>query len=151
MADLDHRFVEPPYLRIADRRPAPTGPETIVWHLRISQPNVAPVPWPVLHSIEHFLLYELRNATSAISLAAPMGCGTGLYITASGLDDFDQMAGLVADALTAITRASEVPYATDIHCGRAENHSLLGAQRVATWLLSRQPTWNDPGSSALEV
>lgn len=151
MPDLDHRSVEPPYLRIADRRSAPTGGAIVLWHLRISQPNVASISWPALHSIEHFLIYELRSAENAISLAAPMGCGTGLYIVANGLDDFQPMAALVADALTAITLASEIPYATEIHCGHAENHSLVGAQRVAAWLLSRRADWANAGANAVEI
>jgi S-ribosylhomocysteine lyase len=151
MPDLDHRFMVPPFLRISDRRKTPGGGEMILWDLRVSQPNIAHVPPRVLHSVEHFLLDYLKARSDAVICAAPMGCGTGFYIAAYGVADFDTMAALVEDTLTAITTATAVPHANEIRCGRADHHSLAGAQRVAALLLNRRNDWADAGPDAHPV
>ena len=62
-----------PHLRLTDRRTASSGDTGELWHLRVSQPNVAHVPPDAMHSVEHFLLDNMRAASPAVMLAAPMG------------------------------------------------------------------------------
>lgn len=150
MADLDHRFVTPPYLRITERKKTRSDHEVYLWQLRISQPNVAQVSMPVVHSFEHFLGDTLCATREDIVNIAPMGCQTGFYI-ASLIEDFNEMAELLAGVLESIGGATEVPLADTVHCGWAENHSLAGVQELAAWLLRRRPEWADFGAAAREL
>ncbi|NKQ55019.1 S-ribosylhomocysteine lyase [Amycolatopsis sp. K13G38] len=144
MADLDHRFVVPPYLRITERKKTSSGDEVYLWQLRLSQPNVAQVSMPVVHSFEHFLGDTLRATREDVINIAPMGCQTGFYIAAM-IDDYEQMAELIAGVLASIGAATSVPLADPVHCGWAENHSLIGVQELAAWLLRQRSEWADPG------
>ncbi|OKJ78787.1 hypothetical protein AMK30_04750 [Streptomyces sp. CB02460] len=130
----------PPSIRETHRASAPDG-TVIVWDLRIGQPNVTRLPGPVLHSIEHALIAYLRRGSPAVIHAAPMGCGTGLYVVTTGALTFEQVAQFVADALEALLRATAVPMADVQQCGAAEYHTLSGAQEVARWLLLRRTEW----------
>ncbi|SFE43453.1 S-ribosylhomocysteine lyase /quorum-sensing autoinducer 2 (AI-2) synthesis protein LuxS [Actinacidiphila alni] len=137
--DLDHRRMTPPFIRESHR--ARSGEtDVIVWDLRIGQPNVSRVPAPVMHSMEHALIAYLRRDGPAVIHAAPMGCGTGLYLVTFVLD-FEEIARLVASALESLLRATEVPMADTAQCGAAEHHTLSGAQEVARWLLRHRAEW----------
>src|SRR5712664_4286160 len=87
MADLDHTTVQAPYLRLNDTHPTPNGDVVALWDFRITQPNQARVDPHVMHSTEHALICALRQFHPRAFLAAPMGCGTGLYITAINITD----------------------------------------------------------------
>jgi S-ribosylhomocysteine lyase len=150
MPDLDHRHVQPPYLRLTERRTGPNGDVAAMWHLRVAQPNVAQLPAAVAHSVEHFL-FELLSRTETIVSVGVMGCRTGFYITAIGVEDYETMADLVAGILTDVAAADAVPHADHVHCGAAENHTLVGAKRVAAWLLNNRDQWADAGPNAQEV
>lgn len=143
MADLDHRIMTPPSLRIAHRRQTPSGDNVYVWDFRIAQPNVSHIAMPIIHSLEHFCGDYLRRKSDAVINVAPMGCQTGFYIVASGIATFEQMSGLLADALASIADADAVPLANSMECGWAENHSLIGVQELADWLLRRRSEWPD--------
>lgn len=149
MADLDHRSVGPPYLLMTDIRKTARG-EIFVWHLRIGQPNVAQIATPVMHSIEHFLGDYMVAANSEVITVAPMGCQTGLYVVTT-IDAFDELSGLLAFVLEQVLTATAVPHADPVQCGWAENHSLVGAQEVARFLLNRKSEWADPGPEAREL
>ncbi|HJQ46560.1 MAG TPA: S-ribosylhomocysteine lyase [Amycolatopsis sp.] len=149
MADLDHRSVTPPYLRLTDIRKTSRG-DIFVWHLRIGQPNVAQIATSVMHSVEHFLGDYMVAANADVIAVAPMGCQTGFYI-ATAIDEFDELSALVASVLEDVLAAMAVPHADPIQCGWAENHSLAGAQEVARYLLNRRDAWADPRAEAREV
>jgi S-ribosylhomocysteine lyase len=140
MTDIDHRTMHPPFLRISFRSANDAG--VVVWDLRIAQPNVSHIPMPVVHSLEHFLGQDLRARSDAVAVVAPMGCQTGFYIVTIGIDSADVMHDLVASSLTKIVEAKVVPLANERECGWAENHSLIGVQRLALWLLSRRNSWS---------
>src|SRR5690242_682497 len=105
MADIDHRFMTPPSLRIAEQRAGSAGDQVFVWDLRIAQPNVSNVAMPVVHSLEHFLGSYLKGATGSVATVAPMGCQTGFYIVTVNIGTFDEMASLLEQALTAVAGA----------------------------------------------
>ena len=141
MSDIDHRAMTPPSLRITQQASGPAGDQISTWDLRLAQPNVSHVGMPVVHSIEHFLGTYLRQMADFVILAAPMGCQTGFYVVTVGMNDFDTLERLIASALEAVLEATEVPLANVKQCGWAENHTLVGAQRLAQWLLDRRSTW----------
>jgi len=149
MADLDHRTVTPPYLRLTNTRNTSVG-KVYVWHLRIAQPNVAQIATPVMHSVEHFLGDYMVAATQDVITVAPMGCQTGLYIVTS-LSRFEDLAGILVTTLEQVLAAAAVPHADPIQCGCAANHSLTGAHEVARYLLERVAQWKDPGQEAREL
>ena len=150
MADLDHRYMEPPFLRIVSKWRTQGAETLFVWDLRVGQPNVSQVTMPIVHSLEHFLGSYLRGATDKVVNVAPMGCQTGFYIVAIGIESFEEMSGLLADALASVGEATRVPLADSMQCGWAENHSLRGAQEIAAWLLVRREAWCDAGPKARE-
>jgi len=145
MADIDHRLMVPPFLRVMEQRRSTSGGETFLWDLRVAQPNVSSIAMPTVHSLEHFLSSELRSKSPKVLAVAPMGCQTGFYIVAIDIGDYDEMSRLLATALEAVLVASEVPLANDVQCGWAQNHSLVGAQRVAAWLLDHRGQWRNAG------
>lgn len=149
MSDLDHRSVEPPYLRLTDRRKTSRG-DIFVWHLRIGQPNVAQISTSVVHSVEHFLGDFMVAANSDVITVAPMGCQTGFYVVTT-IDEFDELSELLATVLEQTLTAAAVPHADPVQCGWAKNHSLDGAQEVARFLLSRRAAWASPGRDAREL
>lgn len=149
MADLDHRHVRPPYLRPVSETPLATETSVFVWDLRVGQPNVSFLDMRAVHSVEHFLGVLLRNANQdRVISVAPMGCQTGFYIVTT-IGAFAELADLLVNALEQIGDADSVPLAYEKSCGWAENHSLVGAQRVASWLLSHRDEWSDPGTTRL--
>ncbi|TNC22276.1 S-ribosylhomocysteine lyase [Amycolatopsis alkalitolerans] len=142
--------MSPPYLRLTDRRKTSANGDIYVWHLRIAQPNVSSITDQVMHSMEHFLGDYMCAAEPDVITVAPMGCRTGFYI-ASTIEKFDDMSKLLADVLGSMLRATDVPHANVVQCGWAANHSLEGAQNIASWLLDRRADWADPGPDALEL
>jgi S-ribosylhomocysteine lyase len=155
MADLDHRYVTPPYLRITSHGGGTGGDAVYLWDLRIAQPNATSVPTPSIHSLEHFLNRYFRESTTytgdeRVFLAAPMGCQTGFYIVSIGIADYVEMSGMLAEALESVAEATAVPLANPVQCGWAEHHSLSGAKELAAWLLRRRPEWHDAGRAVRE-
>lgn len=148
MPDINHHFMTPPSLRIQQSYGTPAGDEVYVWDLRVAQPNVSHVAMPVVHSLEHFLATYMRQASEKVLAVAPMGCQTGFYIVVMGIGNFDEISSVLAGALERVDGASEVPVADSVHCGWAENHSLVGAQEVARWLLRRRSDWPSAASGA---
>jgi S-ribosylhomocysteine lyase len=141
--DIDHRVMTPPSLRVTRHVSGPAGDQISVWDLRLAQPNVSHVGMSAIHSFEHFLGTYLRQLADYVVLAAPMGCQTGFYIVTVGMDDFDTLKQLLSTALETVLSATEVPLANVEECGWAENHSLVGAQRLAQWLYNRRHTWQE--------
>lgn len=155
MPDLDHRLMNPPFLREVDEYQV--SGYVGIWDLRLSVPNFSFVPPATTHSLEHFLNDQLtgkstatvlgdtespRTAAPAVLLVAPMGCATGLKIVTT-VPDFDTNARLVQAALASVMTADSVPLANNVQCGRAELHSLQAAQDAARYLLKRYPDWQD--------
>jgi S-ribosylhomocysteine lyase len=151
MAEFDHTTVQAPYLNLTETYPTPSGDVVALWHLRITQPNQSRVDARAMHSIEHALIYALRLFDPRAFLAAPMGCATGLYITAINVTDYDTMEASIAESLTWLGEQKAVPWADEVHCGMYRDHDLGGAQEVADALLARRDEWRDPGPNAREI
>ena len=143
MADIDHRTMTPPSLRVVKSRDLDAGDTLRIWDFRIAQPNVSHVSMPVVHSIEHFLGSYFAEHEPRVVAVAPMGCQTGFYIVTLNVGTLPEISRLIVVALSAIETAVEVPLANVTDCGWAENHSLPGAQALASWLLSRSDTWHE--------
>lgn len=137
MSDLDHRRHRPPFVNLMQALPAA---EISIWELRIGQANVSAISQDTLHTLEHLLQTYLEPPGL---FAAPMGCGTGLYVLATTSDPV-QFCNVMRAALKEMTLVTDVPNANPSQCGAYRFHDLPGAQLIGRWLLTRSADWLDP-------
>jgi S-ribosylhomocysteine lyase len=128
---IDHRKVVAPYIRVADAQLGPEGGVAVLYDLRLSQPNTAALPTDALHTLEHCFLWILPNLVPGFLSVGPMGCQTGLYLTTAYPHERRFMTEAIITALNRILELDKVPYQTDVLCGMANNHDLLGAKSIA--------------------
>ena len=139
--NLDHRTVAAPYIRLADRKVLPQGDVISKFDVRFTQPNVAHLEMPTIHSLEHLFAEKSRNHSGQVVDFSPMGCQTGFYLILQGDHEFADVANLVATALTDILDATEVPAANEVQCGWGANHTLEGAKSAARDFLAKRDEW----------
>ncbi|MEN9740320.1 MAG: hypothetical protein RLZ72_586 [Actinomycetota bacterium] len=139
--NLDHRNVAAPYIRLADRKVLPAGDVISKFDVRFTQPNIAHLEMPTIHSLEHLFAEKSRNHSSQVIDFSPMGCQTGFYLILQGDHSFDGVAALVETTLTDILDATEVPAANEVQCGWGANHTLTGAQDAAREFLDKRAEW----------
>ncbi|OFS38161.1 S-ribosylhomocysteine lyase [Corynebacterium sp. HMSC069E04] len=138
--ELDHRLVDAPYIRVADRTDLGGGVEIIKYDLRFCQPNKEHLGTEALHSVEHMMANFMRNYTDKLIGFAPMGCRTGFYAITNGMEQ-DELLRAVEGALNDILNATEVPAANEVQCGWGAHHSLEGAQEAARNFLAAKDEW----------
>ena len=138
--ELDHRLVDAPYIRVADRTDLGGGVEIIKYDLRFCQPNKAHLGTEAIHSVEHMMANFMRNYTDKLVGFAPMGCRTGFYAITNGMEQ-EELLRAVEGALNDILTATEVPAATEVQCGWGAHHSLEGAQEAARNFLAAKDEW----------
>ncbi len=142
--NLDHRKVKAPYVRVADRKLLPGGDELVKYDVRFTQPNIAHLDMPTVHSIEHLTAELMRNHTDALIDFSPMGCQTGFYALTLGIQP-EEFKELLALTFTDLLRATEVPAANEVQCGWGANHSLEGAQQAVEAFLDQRECWDEVG------
>ena len=140
--NLDHRTVASPYVRLADTKTLPAGDVIEKYDVRFTQPNVAHLEMPTVHSLEHLFAEKSRNHSDRVIDFSPMGCQTGFYLILQGQWDYDEVLTLVADTLEDVLVADEVPAANEIQCGWGANHTLAGAQDAARTFLAARDSWS---------
>jgi S-ribosylhomocysteine lyase len=140
--NLDHRTVEAPYVRLADRKVLPHGDVLVKYDVRFAQPNAGHLDMKTVHSLEHLFAEKSRNHSTDVIDFSPMGCQTGFYLILSGEPAYDDVLALIERTLTDITAATEVPAANEVQCGWGANHSLEGAQSAAREFLAKREEWS---------
>lgn len=140
--NLDHRTVAAPYVRLADTKTLPAGDVIEKYDVRFTQPNVAHLEMPTVHSLEHLFAEKSRNHSDRVIDFSPMGCQTGFYLILQGQWDYDEVLTLVADTLEDVLVADEVPAANEVQCGWGANHTLAGAQDAARTFLAARDSWS---------
>ena len=140
--NLDHTKVAAPYIRLADRKVLPHGDVITKYDIRFKQPNQDHLEMPAVHSVEHLFAEKSRNHSDKVLDFSPMGCQTGFYLMLSGDHALEDVSDLVADTLTDILDADEVPAANEVQCGWGANHTLTGAQDVAREFLAKRDEWD---------
>ena len=138
--ELDHRLVDAPYIRVADRTDLGGGVEIIKYDLRFCQPNKEHLGTEAIHSVEHMMANFMRNYTNKLIGFAPMGCRTGFYAITNGMEQ-DELLRAVEGSLNDILNATEVPAANEVQCGWGAHHSLEGAQEAARDFLAAKDEW----------
>ncbi|CAM4051000.1 S-ribosylhomocysteine lyase [Helcobacillus massiliensis] len=139
--NLDHRKVEAPYIRIADRKDLGSGVRLTKFDLRFTQPNREHLESEVVHSLEHMMAEHSRNHSDVVIDISPMGCRTGFYLLVSGDMEAQDAADLVEATLNDLVAADEVPAANEIQCGWGAHHDLDGAKREASRFLEQREDW----------
>ncbi|MEZ7897245.1 MAG: S-ribosylhomocysteine lyase [Flaviflexus sp.] len=139
--NLDHRKVDAPYIRVADVKTLPKGDVLTKYDIRFCQPNEEHLDMKTVHSIEHTFAELSRNHSDSVVDFSPMGCQTGFYLIMIGEPAEDEIRNLVADTLTDLVTADEVPAANVVQCGWGENHSLEGAKLAAQAMLDKRDEW----------
>ncbi|MET4001826.1 S-ribosylhomocysteine lyase [Arthrobacter sp. UYCu511] len=140
--NLDHRTVAAPYVRVADRKELAHGDVITKYDVRFTQPNVAHLEMPAIHSLEHLFAEHSRNHSFAVLDFSPMGCQTGYYLILQGEPDLPAVMELIEATLSNVVAATEVPAANEIQCGWGANHSLEGAQAAAREFLAKRDQWS---------
>lgn len=139
--NLDHRTVRAPYVRLADRKVLPAGDVVVKYDVRFTQPNLAHLEMPTVHSLEHLFAEHSRNHSDRVLDFSPMGCQTGFYLMLQGDWAIEDVFTLIEATLTDVVAASEVPAANEIQCGWGANHTLTGAQDAARAFLAARAEW----------
>ncbi|TFD27614.1 S-ribosylhomocysteine lyase [Cryobacterium cryoconiti] len=139
--NLDHRTVAAPYVRLADTKALPHGDTLVKYDVRFTQPNVAHLEMPAVHSIEHLFAEHSRNHSDRVIDFSPMGCQTGFYLILEGQPEYAEVLGLIEATLTDILGATEVPAANEVQCGWGANHSLTAAQDAVKTFLAARSDW----------
>ena len=140
--NLDHRTVAAPYVRLADTKQLPAGDVIQKYDVRFTQPNVAHLEMPTVHSLEHLFAEHSRNHSERVVDFSPMGCQTGFYLILQGVWTYDEVLDLVQATLEDILVADEVPAANEVQCGWGANHTLTGAQDAARTFLAARDVWS---------
>lgn len=140
--NLDHRTVAAPYVRLADTKHLPAGDVLQKYDVRFTQPNVAHLEMPTIHSLEHLVAEHSRNHTDRVIDFSPMGCQTGFYLILQGEWAYDDVLDLVQATLEDVLGATEVPAANEVQCGWGANHTLTGAQDAARDFLAARAEWS---------
>lgn len=141
--NLDHRHVSAPYVQIADVKRLPHGDVLTKYDVRFTQPNVAHLDMPAIHSIEHSFAEYARNHADDIVDFSPMGCQTGFYLIRASEPDIPGTLDLIATTFHDILNATSVPAANNIQCGWGANHSLEAAQTAVRAMLAERTTWEN--------
>ena len=139
--NLDHRTVVAPYVRLADTKVLPLGDVIVKYDVRFTQPNVAHLEMPAVHSIEHLFAEHSRNHSARVIDFSPMGCQTGFYLILQGQPEYTEVLELIEATMTDILGATEVPAANEVQCGWGANHSLSAAQDAVTVFLDGRAGW----------
>ena len=140
--NLDHRTVAAPYVRLADTKVLPAGDVIQKYDVRFTQPNVAHLEMPTVHSLEHLFAEHSRNHSDRVVDFSPMGCQTGFYLILQGEWAYDDVLDLVQSTLQDVLGATEVPAANEVQCGWGANHTLSGAQDAARTFLAERDAWS---------
>ncbi len=135
-----------PYVRVADRKELPGGDMLVKYDVRFTQPNVAHLEMPAVHSIEHLTAELMRNHTDRLVDFSPMGCQTGFYALVLGVETEDFLP-LLEQTFRDILSATSVPAANEVQCGWGAHHSLEGAQEAVRDFLSHRAEWEDVTAS----
>lgn len=135
-----------PYVRVADRKELPGGDVLVKYDVRFTQPNVAHLEMPAVHSIEHLTAELMRNHTDRLVDFSPMGCQTGFYALVLGVETEDFLP-LLEQTFRDILSATSVPAANEVQCGWGAHHSLEGAQEAVRDFLSHRAEWEDVTAS----
>ncbi|MCI7552148.1 MAG: S-ribosylhomocysteine lyase [Actinomycetaceae bacterium] len=139
--NLDHRTVAAPFIRVADVKRLPHGDVLTKYDIRFTQPNIAHLETPAIHSIEHSFAELARNHSDHVVDFSPMGCQTGFYLILASEPDVPGVCTLVEETFTDMLELSQVPAANEVQCGWGAHHSLEGMKSAVGEMLAHRSEW----------
>jgi len=132
--DLDHTAVKAPYVRHCGVHKVGSNAVVNKFDIRFCQPNKEAMKPDALHSLEHLLAHNIRDAAEKYDFdiidISPMGCQTGFYLVASGEPTVEEVIDLLEDTMKIALEATEVPASNEKQCGQAKLHTLEGAKEL---------------------
>ncbi|MDR7000463.1 S-ribosylhomocysteine lyase [Neobacillus niacini] len=137
--DLDHNAVKAPYVRHCGVQKVGSDGVVNKFDIRFCQPNKAAMKPDAIHSLEHLLAHNIREAAEKYDFniidISPMGCQTGYYLVVNGEPTVEEIIDLIEDTMKICLEATEVPAATERQCGQAKLHNLEAAKELMReWL-----------------
>jgi S-ribosylhomocysteine lyase len=146
--DLDHTKVVAPYVRHCGTHAVGTDGVVTKYDIRFCQPNKQALKPDTIHTLEHLLALNVREAVPAgepfkIIDLSPMGCQTGFYLIIAGTPSISEVITLLRKTAELGLQVEEVPAANELQCGQAKLHDLEGAKK---WL----KYWSEQTDETLE-
>lgn len=117
----------------------------VTYDIRFVKPNVPPfLEIAAIHTIEHLFATFARNKyPQNIVYFGPMGCRTGFYLLAKGLEH-EKIIELVKDSMKFIeTFNGEIPGVSKVECGNYLEHDLEKAKKYAMGMRKVLEDWNE--------
>lgn len=132
--ELDHTKVVAPYVRHCGTHAVGTDGVVTKYDIRFCQPNKQALKPDTIHTLEHLLALNVREAVPAgapfkIIDLSPMGCQTGFYLIIAGTPTISEVITLLRKTAELGLQVEEVPAANELQCGQAKLHDLEGADR----------------------
>jgi len=125
-----------PNVTIVSRHTGPRGDVATRLRLGLVRPNKEVMPAAVLHSLEHFLDFFLREyLKEEVITVSPTGCQTGFDLVVMGDTTAEAVKAALFQSLDSILSANAVPAADKAHCNSYKKHSFAGAQAYAERIL----------------
>ena len=107
--------------------------DIVTYDLRMAVPNSGQyLDVAGMHTVEHLMATYLRNSAfeKQIVYFGPMGCRTGFYFLARGLDDRDAIR-LVQDGIDFLLDfMGQIPGCSAVECGNYLEHDLTAAKQM---------------------
>lgn len=118
--------------------------DVVTYDVRMKEPNHGDYLSPgAAHTFEHLFATYARNSKwkDTIVYIGPMGCLTGCYFLAKGLDPKDAIQ-LVQESMAFIRDfTGDIPGAKEPECGNYKMHDLAGAKAIAADMAGVLKDW----------
>lgn len=142
LGEIDHRTVQPPYVRLIEFKRGKLGDYVCFYDLRFAQPNQENIDTIVLHTLEHCLIAGFRKHLSDQFISVgPMGCQTGFYLVLLDMLPAEEVINTLEKSLEDILLFDDVPYRSVKDCGQMKHHDLTATQEFVKKLLQKKKTW----------
>ena len=140
--ELDHTKVVAPYIRHCGTHQVGTDGVVTKYDIRFCQPNKQALQPATIHTLEHLLALNVREAVPAnepfkIIDLSPMGCQTGFYLIIASEPSIQEVITLLRKTAELAVQTEVVPAATELQCGQAKLHDLEGAKKWLNYWISQ--------------
>jgi S-ribosylhomocysteine lyase len=136
---VDHVKMPAPALRIAKHIKTPNGDIITVYDIRFAKPNKEIIDEKAMHTLEHLFAGFMRENLSNYEIIdiSPMGCRTGFYMSVIGEPKYNEIINAWKKSMQDILNINTIPESNIYQCGSCYMHSLNGAKKVASYILSK--------------
>jgi len=149
---VDHVKMPAPAVRVAKKMKTPKGDVITVYDLRFAKPNKEIIDEKAMHTLEHLFAGYMRDNLPQYEIIdiSPMGCRTGFYMSVIGEPKDEEVISAWRESMQNILDTDTIPEANIYQCGSCYMHSLEGAKKVASYILSKNIEIMDNKKLALD-